>query len=312
MRSLGLLPLLAASALLSRRLSCPPELKPDLDKLRAERAQGPVLAAQPPPPARKPRYVFVITPPLYGSTALFALLATSPNVATLCGAGKVNCEGQYLLQQAGLMPASERYTADFPKNWTAAVGVFAQTWNMSKPLLVDKSPSNVFKTEGIARDLVKAGRDVDFVIMSRSPCFVETLDWKAPALKADFTWENYARLLEKARHLPGTRSLFLHYEDLVTDPYTVSRRLLEFLPQLGQVDPAWNPIHELGAPVYGERTTRWDRARKEMVAAEPDTDRAKSVVEYMLERRAFPAFHAAVDRRYAPLMAKLGYAETPA
>jgi len=304
-----LLPLVGA-ALLSRRLSCPQELKPDLDKLRAERAQGPVLAAKQ-PPARS-AYVFVITPPLYGSTALFALLATSPNVATLCGAGKVNCEGQYLLQQAGLMPARDRYTEDYPKNWTAAVEVFARTWNMSQPLLVDKSPSNVFKTERIARDLVNSGRDVDFIIMSRSPCFVETLDWKSPALKADFSWEEYAQRLEKARHLPGTRSLLLHYEDLVTDPYGVSRRLVEFLPQLGQVDPAWNPIHELGSPVYGERTTRWDSATKEMVAAKPNTDRAKSVVEYMLEKRVFPAYHETVDRQYEPLMAKLGYVDTPA
>ena len=53
-----------------------------------------MLAAQPERQPARSAYVFVITPPLYGSTALFALLATSPNVATLCEAGKVNCEGQ--------------------------------------------------------------------------------------------------------------------------------------------------------------------------------------------------------------------------
>ena len=45
------------------------------------------------------RYIFVIGAPGHGTTALFTLLSTSGMVSTLCRAGKVNCEGAWLLAQ---------------------------------------------------------------------------------------------------------------------------------------------------------------------------------------------------------------------
>lgn len=288
--------------LLNRRAACPVQLAPDLDHIRAQRAHGPVLAGEAAP--NRSAYVFVIAPPLSGSTALFGLLASSPNVATLCRAGTVNCEGEYLLERAGLVPPREKYDPDVPKDWRAAVQVFGKYWDASKPLLLEKSPNNVLKAKRIARDLARSGKEVDFVVMSRSPCFTEELEWKAPILHADFSWDAWAGHLVEAAALPGVRTLQLRYEDLVLDPYGVSARLLAFLPALRRLDPAATPpIHALGAPVYGEHGGL-DAAGQKLP---PNADRAKSVVEYILEKQVFPRKHASVPRKYHELMAELGY-----
>jgi len=44
------------------------------------------------------------------------------------------------------------------------------------------------------------------------------------------------------------------YEDLITDPYTVAKQLLNFLPELESLDPSKNGLHD--APYVGPNDSR--------------------------------------------------------
>lgn len=246
-------------------------------------------------PQPKETFLFVISPPGYGSTAIMSLIATSPMVGTLCTAGSVNCEGCWLLYSQGLMAHKRRWERDQPADWTKAIKLFQQFWPTGKPIKLEKSPNNVVKTQQIVDDLTSAGKHVRFVVLTRSPCFLTT-----PQLLLGggvHPWEFFAQemISTLSRSPKGTGTVdavHVRYEDLLADPYEVSKRLLDWLPQLGSLDPTENPLPRLGGEMLDPSQTK---------------DRAKSVVQYLLEYGHIPADHASVDPKYRALMQKLGY-----
>lgn len=276
-----------------KEIACEP-LTPNLLQLRTAQQKGPVFASAPLTPNRSD-YVFVIATPESGSTALFSVLASSPNVATLCKAGLGwNCEGWFLLKRAGLLTKETRNLPDVPKDWSDAVKVYEKQWDMTKPVLVEKSPNNLFKTAHIAADLVKAGKQVNFIVLTRSPCF---------AKYGDKFWLRHAQLLHTAMNTPGVRTLHVRYEDLVQDPYALSAEILSFLPSLGQLDPSTNNLADLGAHLYHDHKTL-----ASIKSTEEFGQRRKSVVEYILEKETITPKITSVPRRFANFMADFGYA----
>lgn len=279
------------------RVGCPTGVVANLAQLKQQALHAPrVYAATKVAP--KPTYIFVIVPPGYGSTAVLSLLATSPHVGTLCkSAVGLNCEGWYVLQQHGLLATEDRWRRDRPLDWVQAIATFRSYLPVGKPLMVEKSPNNIVKTQQIAQQLTIAGHNVRFVVMSRSPCFVEAPGLDHGGSLYTWAWEFFAQemldTLQRGPSGPGTvEAIHIQYENLLKDPYSVANRLLQFLPELESLDPTTNPLASMGGHML-------------------DGDRAKSVVSYMLKYKRVQADHASVDGKYRQLMRKLGYA-TPA
>jgi len=278
----------------SANIICPTGVQANLQALKARSLQGPVHAPTH-PINPKQSYLFVIAPPYTGSTALFSLLATSPGVATLCTApNTVNCEGQYILWNNGQVPYHNRWAPEFPTDWERAVASYRRYWDMAKPVLVDKSPSNVVKTLHIAEDLERRGHDVNFVVMTRSPCFMQAGHLTGDAATGGYSVlaEAMWQTLQRAKGPTAkSRAVHIRYEDLIDDPYAVSQKLVKFMPQLVSLNPAYNPINEKGGEVLAFK----------------NTDRAKSIVDYMLQYGFVSADHAQVPPVYGEAMKRFGY-----
>lgn len=179
----------------------------------------------------QPRHLFISGPAYGGTTALYSLISTSPAVSNLCGAQSLNCEGSWLLIQEGLMPYETRWDPMYPQDWNEALGVFKRYWNLSQPILAEKSPNSALKFTQIWGDLQRTGERASFLYIVRSPCYPPH----------STVWEDHMDgIVEQVNMLraAGARVLVIRLEELLIDPYGVAEDLLEFMPRLGSLDPA--------------------------------------------------------------------------
>jgi hypothetical protein len=235
-------------------LTCHPYLEVDLFKLRENIKQGPVLAKQKAYDGSTHQYVFSTGLAYTGTTALYGLLSTSPKASNLCAAHGICCEGSWELMHHNLMDYHHKDDPNLPVDWNEAVKIFEKTWDLSKPVLLDKSPDYFHQTDRMVTSLTASGKNVSIIYLVRSPCAGKRPNYDP----------GVALMMEtigKLRAL-GARLHIVKYEELITDPYSVAERLLEFLPELESLDPSKSGLHD--APYVG-----------------PSDDRAKPLTEFI-------------------------------
>lgn len=216
-------------------------------------------------------YVFITGMPYSGTTALYGLLSTSPHASNLCSGLGQCCEGGPLLLNAGLIPPNIPMDPRFPKDWDKAITVFQGYWNLSKPVLVEKSVSNLDRFPQIWATLKKEGARVSFLYLARSKCF-----YNHPELW--YTWkEELKGAFEMAEVLrkDGAGFHVVKYEDMVSDPYSFSRQILDVIPELESLDPMFNGLHS--APYVNQ--SKWATGQGDY--------RGLSVASYVYLKRFF-------------------------
>jgi len=172
----------------------------------------------------KHKHLFILCPPASGSTLLWQILRTSPQVASLPG------EGQALARE--ILFNRQRWDPRMPVDWEQVRKAWEEAWDMSKPVLLEKSPPHLVR----ARQLEAFFPESHFVVMMRNPyAFCEGIkrrwksDWSYAAI-ARF-WIDWAgHQLANLRQL--RRTLSIRYEDLTADPQEHCRRLVSFIPEL--------------------------------------------------------------------------------
>lgn len=184
-------------------------------------------------------YLFLIVPPRHGSSALMGLLHTSPYVSTMCDTEEGvsgRCEGTWKLVKQGLFKHKERWKPNKPEDWVQAVIVYHSSWDVSKPILVDKSPPNLMKVASISSQLQAAGLQATFLFMTRSPCFMSdhtlTLHFCNDFEYLNIMRQQHQYLLQ--HHVPV---LHVRYEDFFLNLTSTCQRLLHFMPCLRHLDP---------------------------------------------------------------------------
>jgi len=233
----------AASATLQQLLreqtsvACPVfSFGPNKQELSANMRSGPVFAEPDLYESSRrldgqPRHLFISGPAYGGTTALYSLISTSPAVSNLCSAQSLNCEGSWLLIKEGLMSYETRWDPTYPQDWIQAVEVYKQYWNLSQPILVEKSPNSALKFSRIWNDLHSAGEAATFLYIVRSPCYPPHHN----------LWEDHMDGIAEqlaALRAAGARVHVVRLEELLIDPYGVAQNILQFMPRLGSLDPA--------------------------------------------------------------------------
>ncbi len=201
------------------------------------------MAAYDSPPMEDHRFVFLAGLHRSGTTLLARLLAAHPQISGFSGTGAPADEGQHLQTvypsdhehgrpgRFGFAPemhlteasplVSERSARTLLEEWSPH-------WDLSRPLLLEKSPPNLLKTRFL-QALFPAS---SFVVLVRHPIPVSiaTARWRRT--------RRYHRLLE---HWLRCHALFeadrerlervhvLQYEQLVRDPAGMLRGVFEFL-----------------------------------------------------------------------------------
>jgi len=188
------------------------------------------------------RFVFIGGMPRSGTSAIYQMVGSHPQVSRLVNTNAPEDEGQYLQTiyptgeslgapgRFGLHPHC-RLTDASPEVEVARKTLFdawAPYWDLSKPVLCEKSPSNIARS----RFLQAVFPNSHFVFLSRHPIAyslaIRKWDWKVPVSTTIRNWLACFRYLDQdLPHLK--RSMVLRYDDVTRDPAQWARRLEEFL-----------------------------------------------------------------------------------
>ncbi len=212
-------------------------------------------------------YLFVLCPPYSGSTLLWKLLGTSQNVSTLPD------EGQFLPELADIM-RDKPWDPGQILPWPEIKAVWESYWDMGKPVLLEKSPPNLIRT----RDILAHFQPVKFVVMVRNPYaqsegLMRRNQWTVKRA-ANFSMMCLRTQLRNARDLDN--ALVLTYESLVQNPVQVCRQLVQFMPQLDDMDHAASfEVHSIDGSLNRPIT---DLNAKKIAALSADTIAAMNEV----------------------------------
>ncbi len=180
----------------------------------------------------EPTYVFVLSPPYCGSTLMHQLLCTSPAVSPNNIFG--TREGQALPEVRALIDYRKRWEPDYTYPWPKIKEIWTAHWAHHKPLLLDKSPPNLIRTQAIVQHFSPAR----FICVTRDPrAHVESLMRRnkiGPEEATRFSLMCLHHQKQNLETLPHIR--LIRYEDLVADPEQAKHALLDFLPPLGTLD----------------------------------------------------------------------------
>jgi len=189
---------------------------------------------QPITPAKEPIHLIVVVPPFQGSSGLEGLLSTSPTVSTMCAKSIWQCEATATLLRENVFPRTLRYDPAYT-NWSRVYEVYnslelGSIWDdPTKPILMDKSPPNIVKTKGMIEFFEKTGREYRFVAMARHPCMYNSVTETSFSLLMGYMRDMLA-------NVPQDKIYTISYNDFVTRPDMVAQGLLDWLPELGQLD----------------------------------------------------------------------------
>jgi hypothetical protein len=189
------------------------------------------------------RFVFLAGLHRSGTTLLARLLAAHPQISGFSGTGAPADEGQHL---QSVYPSDHEYgrpgrfgfapemhlTESSPLVSTQSAATLFEEWSpywdLSRPLLLEKSPPNLLKTRFL--QALYPGSAFVVVIRHPIPVSLATAKWRGT--------RRYHRLLE---HWLRCHDLFaadrekleqvhvLHYEELLHDPAGMLRGIFEFL-----------------------------------------------------------------------------------
>jgi hypothetical protein len=197
------------------------------------------------------RFVFVAGLHRSGTTLLARLLAAHPEISGFSGTGAPADEGQHLQDvypsdheygrpgRFGFAPEMHLTESSPLVSEESARRLFAEWsphWDLSRPLLLEKSPPNLIKTRFLQALFPKSA----FVVVVRHPIPVSipTAKWRGTR-RYDRMFEHWLRchaLFEADRKHLG-RVHVLTYEQLVHDPAVVLEEVCEFL-QVEPIPPA--------------------------------------------------------------------------
>ncbi len=241
------------------------------------------------PAAEGHRFVFVAGLHRSGTTLVARLLAAHPGISGFSGTSAPADEGQHLQSvypsdheygrpgRFGFAPEMHLTECSTLASDESARALFAQWsphWDLSRPLLLEKSPPNLIKT----RFLQALFPDSAFVVVVRHPIPVSipTAKWRGTR-RYDRLFEHWLRChaLFEADRGRLSRVHVLLYEQLVNDPTGVLEEVFEFL----EVEPI--PPRE---PVETDANEKYFRRWKEL-KRDPRVRAYLDLVSLKYERR---------------------------
>lgn len=190
-------------------------------------------------------HLFLLSPPLSGSTVIGQLIKTSPHATVFTGKG----EGQFLPEAQSLLLVDERWNSDYTPDWPQVKAIFSSYWWPSKRIRFEKSPPNVIR----AVQLEHIFQPSYFLITIRNPyALAEGLmrrQWpfgrfgpqssEAPPATARQAAEFWVHVANAQRHNLQTleHTLLFTYEEIMDQPELVSQKIVAFLPELERLQP---------------------------------------------------------------------------
>jgi hypothetical protein len=180
-------------------------------------------------------YLFILCSHSSGSTALWKLLQTSPNLSAM------PVEGQFIDSVQPILRNSI-WDEDKSTPWPLVKAEWEKNWDLEKPVLIEKSPPHLLH----ALEIQKHFSPAYFIVMVRNPyAYCEGTKRRGRAglgygQEASYQSIALGWIKECQYQMKNIRELdhVIHftYEDLTRHTRGVSKKIIDFLPELDCLD----------------------------------------------------------------------------
>ena len=180
---------------------------------------------------RNNKFLFILSPPYCGSTLLSQLLSTSKNVS--CNNNLGTREGQLLPGVRHFMFQKNRWNERVKYPWDKVKKVWLKYWDLSKPVLLDKSIPNIMRVSEIKKEF----ENINFICMVRNPyAQVEGVMRRNDESAKNAAIFSLKCLQYQRQNIKNKESsLFISYEQLTENPEKTKRKIIAFLPELSDI-----------------------------------------------------------------------------
>ena len=219
------------------------------------------------------RFVFLAGLHRSGTTLLARLLAAHPEISGFSDTGAPADEGQHLQTvypsdhehgrpgRFGFAPEmhlTESSPLVSEQNAAALLEEWSPHWDLSRPLLLEKSPPNLLKTRFL--QALYPGSAFVVIVRHPIPVSIPTAHWRGTR-RYDRLFEHWLRChaLFDADRAHLERVHVLQYEQLVADPATELRQIFEFL-ELEPIPPSEPVDTGANAKYFG----RWNELKRDL------------------------------------------------
>lgn len=182
-------------------------------------------------PVKKHTFLFLLSPPHSGSTLLNAMLCTSKKVSVNNPLG--TREGMWLTAEPHLHNWTYRWDENTTFDWPAIRNVWMRYWDLTRPVLLEKTPFTLFRSKQMEQTFPPAY----FVVLIRNPYAIaqSLLRRKKAHLKnetevAEFVVRCFRYQIQNVASLKHT--LVITYEDLSAFPSSTLDRIVAFVPEI--------------------------------------------------------------------------------
>lgn len=177
-------------------------------------------------------YLFILSPPFSGSTLLSEILSTSPNVSSNNTLG--TREGQQLPGVRKLLWESKnKYNPETKFDWPFIRRQWLKYWDVTKPILLEKSPPNIVRAPSLAHHFAPAS----FMIMVRDPYAVcESMIRRGQDASEAAAFAIRCLRFQKQNIEKLQNFIFFSYEELTDAPEAIREKLIAFMPALQGLD----------------------------------------------------------------------------
>ena len=173
------------------------------------------------------KYIFILSPSYSGSTILYKLINTSPNISTLIS----NANPSHVGEGCALFHMTNKYKI---KNYLKirtnpnvrlpmdlVKEAYESIWDTNKPILCDKSIPTLYRAKHYD-DYFKQFGEVYFISLIRNPYFTRhnMKEWYNDACYVKHNIESFKNLIH------------ITYEDLTNNIENVIDKILNFVPEL--------------------------------------------------------------------------------
>ena len=177
------------------------------------------------------QFLFILSPPYAGSTMLNQLISSSENVS--CNNNLGTREGQLLPGVKHFMFQKDRWDENVQYPWKKVRKIWLKYWDYSKPIFLDKSIPNIMRVD----EIEKVFSPIKYMCMVRNPyAQVEGLmrrNKQDAKSAAEFAIKC---LYYQSKNRKRENILFFTYEQLCDNGEEVSQRMIEFIPELSDLD----------------------------------------------------------------------------
>ena len=178
------------------------------------------------------KFLFILSPPYCGSTLLTQIISTSKKIS--CNNYIATMEGQLLPELRNHMFNKNRWDKSNVYDWSKIKNVWMKYWDQSKPVLMDKTTTNIMRFDEIKKQF-----DNTYAIcLVRNPYAVIEGIMRRNSKSIEFAVEFCIKTLQYQKYnIENNKNLaWITYSELCDNHNLVKKKIKSILPEIDDLD----------------------------------------------------------------------------